>query len=891
MISTSAGGDDKFRRIFQYSTDAIAITQIATGRYLEVNDEFVRMSGYRREQIIGRTPEELGFWRACEESAEFAADLLRNGVVRNHETVVTVRGERRLTLLTSAVFIEVGGVQCTLGISRDITDLKRTRAELSRADRRLQDVLTNAPVIVAVIDTASKITLSKGAGLTALGYAQDEMVGHSLFDYLPPASSSAVHAREALAGKSQSVIENLNGRVFQVWYSPVRGRHQQIVGAMSVSTDITDRVLAEEELRRKEAYYRSLVEISADTVLAIDETNTVRFVGGDGPRTLGYSSAEIVGRSALEFVHPDNVAEQTLHLRKAFQSPGESIRSEARVFVPKGGWVPVEIMARVASGPDGNPILVATMRNIAERKQAQEELRRREEYYHSVIQASSDLIVALDRAGVVLFVGGQGLHDLGRDAADVIGRFAFDFEHPDDVAEQMRLIAWCFENPGRSMRTQVRLLATSGDWILFDFAGRAITGAGGEPQFVTTGRNFTERKRIESELAAARDAALAASRAKSDFVSSMSHEIRTPINAILGMADLLWETRLSADQSNYLATVISNGNALLELINSVLDFAKVESGQMYLERAKFDLGDLIERVREMFALRAGEKHLALATRLAPGVPAIVEGDALRLRQILINLVGNAIKFTERGEITISVAPAACPSPGGSAMLHFTVADTGIGLSADQVETVFSAFTQADSSTTRKYGGSGLGLAIVDRLATLMGGRVWVESTPSAGSKFHFTACLEPAPMDGYEPIAIVAPPTLRVLDRPLKILLADDSADNRMLVEAYLKRTPYRLEMAENGQVAYDKFVGGNIDVILMDIQMPVLDGYGAVRMIRRFEAENNLARTPIIALSASALDESVRHSIDAGCDLHVSKPVKRATLLDAIAAAVEPTH
>ncbi|MGC1341219.1 MAG: PAS domain S-box protein [Candidatus Binataceae bacterium] len=883
-----AADDDKFRRIFHYSTDAMSITRIETGRYVEVNDEFVRMSGYSREQVIGRTPEELGFWRTSAESDEFAARLLRSGVVRNHETTVVVKGGRRLTILISAVFMEVDGEQCSLGISHDISDLKRTQAQLHYADGRLQDVLTNAPVTMTVMDTEMTITLSKGAGLTALGMAQNEMVGRSIYDIVLPESSSAGHAREALAGKSQTAIEHHAGHVFEVWYSPTRDAQQRIVGAMSIATDITERVLAEQELRRKEEYYRSLIEISADTVLAIDATSTIRFVGGDGPRTLGYSSAQIVGHSALDFVHRDNAAGQAINIQTAFQNPGTSIRSEARIIVPDGSWIPVEFMARVSAGPDGNPILVATMRNIAERKRAQEELSRRDEFLRTVIDASSDLIVAVDRAGVLVFVGGQGLHDIGRHSADLLGRCAFELEHPDDVAEQKRLVGWSFDNPGEIIRTQVRLLGVSGDWIPFDFAGRVITGADRAPLLVTTGRNFTERKRIESELAAARDAALAASRAKSEFVSSMSHEIRTPMNAILGMADLLWDSELSPDQRRYLTTVVSSGNALLELINGVLDFAKVESGRMSLEHARFDLADLVAGVGEMFSVRAVEKHLQLVVRMDPAVAPIVEGDALRLRQILINLVGNAIKFTEQGAITISVAPAADSAADGSAMLEFAVADTGIGLTARELANVFSPFTQADSSTTRKYGGSGLGLAIVDRLAKLMGGRVWVESTPGAGSRFHFTAHLEPVDAPSSEPPALVAPPSTRIMDRPLKILLADDSADNRMLVEAYLKKTPYSLEMAENGKVAYDKFVAGQPDLILMDIQMPVLDGYGATRMIRRFEAQTGRAHTPVIALSASALDESIHRSLEAGCDLHVSKPVKRATLLDAIASAVE---
>jgi len=1035
-----AAPEDRFRRIFQYSTDAISIGNIESGRYLEVNDEFVRMSGYSREQVIGRTPQELGFWVDSEKSWTFVKDLLCDGVVRNHETIVTVSGGRRLTVLISAVLIEVDGQRSSLGISLDITDLKHAQQELSRADRCLREVLSNAPVIMTVMDRDGIVTLSEGAGLRSIGLAPRQLVGDSIYEIVGPDSAIANHVRAAFGGTTQVATVNFNERILEAWYSPVLNERQKITGAMSVATDITERVRAEEELRRKEAYYQSLIETSADTVLAINAAATVIFVGGKGPRDFGFLSGELVGRNAIEFVHRDNQLEQATLTREAFQNPGTIVRSEARVRGRDGSWIPVEFSGCVSEGPDGNPILVATMRNIAERKRAQEELRRREEYFRSLIEASSDFIVAIDRGGIVVFAGGRGLRDLVDEPSEVVGHTAAEFEHPDDIPEQIRMVRWSFENPGQVVRTEVRLRGRGGDWIPFEFAGRVITGADATPHLITTGRNITERKRIESELAAARDAALAASRAKSEFVSSMSHEIRTPMNAILGMADLLWETGLSAEQRRYLATVVSNGSALLELINSVLDFAKVESGRMSLERAGFDLIDLVEHVAEMFAARAHEKHLELAVRIAPGLAAAVEGDALRLRQILINLVGNAIKFTERGEVVISVAPAAESKTSDGQMIEFTVTDSGIGLSAAELAAIFEPFTQADSSTTRRYGGSGLGLAIVERLAALMGGRVWVESSTGAGSSFHFTARLG-APLSGTDaparserdrapelhgrtiliveehtvtreiltdllsgagatvlqaacaadgltllkrasadahapalilaeaaadgcaamlermrkehpdiavvmmltadtmaqtaaamnargirhyvvkpvrrrelfsaiagalapreelgcaPAAVATPapgggarqPAPRILDRPLRVLLADDSPDNRMLIEAYLKKTPYQLATAENGRVAFDKFVAAPADVILMDIQMPVLDGYGAARMIRSYETDASRARTPIIALSASALDESVSRAREAGCDLHVSKPVKRATLLNAIADAVEP--
>jgi CheY-like chemotaxis protein len=528
----------------------------------------------------------------------------------------------------------------------------------------------------------------------------------------------------------------------------------------------------------------------------------------------------------------------------------------------------------------------------------------------------------------------------------------------------------------------------------------------------------------------AKEAAESANRAKSEFLANMSHEIRTPMNAILGMAELLSETPLTRDQQKYVQIFRDAGENLLTLINDILDLSKVEAGQITLEEAPFDLGETVERTCEILGMRAGDKGLDLICHIQPDIPLDVIGDPLRLRQIITNLIGNAIKFTEAGEILLEVKAGAVSA--GQIDLVFSITDTGIGIPADKVVHIFEKFTQADTSTSRRYGGTGLGLTITRYLVELMGGRLSVRSEPGKGSVFSFSIRLprqleappraDSVPFDlrnisilvvddnatnrlivreylapgggtlaeaangeeglrlMHEATAAGTPYHLVILDhqmpgmdgmetarrikedpdlrtavlilltslqrredsentrelgfvqvlfkpvkradlreavaqalgrrkltgdlpeegegepapattaaplpqQPLRILLAEDNEDNRTLIWMYLKNTPHEMQMAENGQLALDRFINnGPFDLVFMDVQMPVMDGYTATRAIRFWEEEQGRKRTPIVALTAYALKEDIRKSFDAGCDGHVTKPLKKEIFFNAIA-------
>jgi two-component system, sensor histidine kinase and response regulator len=652
---------------------------------------------------------------------------------------------------------------------------------------------------------------------------------------------------------------------------------------VAFARDVTEVRRTQARLQEAEQSFRELIDRLEDGYFEFDLQGTFRFVNDAYCRMLGYSADELIGANYKDFAIDPVQTQRIFDAYRGVYQTGQPLKSFDVVVPAKNGSKKyVEDSVSLKRDAGGRPIgFVGIRRDCTARRIAADKLRQSEERYRNVLAQLEDGYFEVTLDGTYEYVNDAFCRIVGLRAAQLVGHSYREFF--DEPTQQFLYNAYrrVFQTGEPLKAFEYSLLANDGTRRHVEDSVTLRRDAAGAPLgFRGVRRDITVRKEVEQELAKARDAAEAASRAKSEFLANMSHEIRTPMNGIIGMTELALQTELTAYQIDCLTTVKTSAAALMTIINDILDFSKIESRKLELEAAPFSLADVIADTVRPLAVQAHNKSLELITDLPAAIPATLIGDAVRLRQVLTNLVGNAVKFTERGQVMLAVTQES--REGGRVGLRFAVSDTGIGIPPEKHAAIFEAFSQADGSTTRRFGGTGLGLAISSTLVQLMGGEIAVQSEPDRGSTFSFTLVLDTA----------VSRTTILTIERRLesvRVLIVDDNAVNRQVFEAqaiHWGMTPVAVPGGREALAALTeaKRAGQPFDLVLLDAQMPELDGF---EVAGRIAERTDLTGATIMMLTSGGQYGDASRCRELGVAAYLTKPVKQSDLFDAISLAL----
>lgn len=1074
-----------FRAILDQADDSIEVIDPVTGRFLDCNEKSFSSLGYTRQELLSLTVPDIDPIVTAPIFAQNVKQIRENGTV----TLETLH--RRKDGSTFPVEVKAHLIQFDreylLAIVRNISERKQAEEALRLSEQRYVSLLNSVSGIVWEADPATFcFTFVSIQAEQILGYPLQQWLNNPSFwpDRIHPEDRERAIAycvqqtKLGLAHDFEYRMFAADGRI--VWIRDIVTVFVEEGGSVrlrGIMVDITEQKRQNETV----VQLQHAVDHGMEGLAILNADGLYTYVNPAYAALYGYEVEELIGKSWKALYGSEQQAMIEQHHFPFFMRVGYW-RGELVGRKKTGEPFDVEVTLQQFSRGEGyKPDVICTCRDITESKRVARQERRRfsllQEHQAGLLELTrSEAIISgdprrafpaitemacrvleVERVSIWLFQEDRlaiqledlyevtsGEHSMGA----VLRASQYPCYFQALQQEEHAIAAHDANSDPRTCEFSSSYLTPLGIGAMLDapirhkgktvgvlcheylgscrtWTADEMTIAGSFSTMVTLAMEAKERAEAENSMRQAKERAEIANAAKNVFLASISHEIRTPMNAIIGMADLLWETDLAPDQRKYLRIFRRAGGSLLSLINEILDLSKVEVGHLELESTDFDLSDLVEKSIEILAMRANEKGLELACHLSPDVPCAVIGDANRLHQILINLISNAIKFTESGSVTVRIMlDPERTTPGA---IRFSISDTGIGIPPDKLDVIFESFTQADASTTRKYGGTGLGLTISRRLAELMNGRIWVESTLGEGSTFHccvqlavqscpasthnnavvnvqgvrtlvvddhatnrlilreiLTAlgaevmdvasgrdavaewrraaasarpyelvlldCRMPEmdgfqvadmirrtnppkgltivmlashhwaddiartydlELDGYlikpirksdllqaigiafgrsrgvkhpvDSVATALAPSLK--SKALRILLIEDSLDNQVLIRSYLQQTPYCLDVADHGAIGLELFKNGYYDLILMDMQMPVMDGYEATKAIRAWEYEHDLPPTQVVALTALARKEDGVEIREAGCNAHMTKPIKKDTLLEVLRA------
>ena len=734
------------------------------------------------------------------------------------------------------------------------------------------------------------------AGIVSRQRASDEILSR-IRSLLDPSPRSSGQMNGTTRSIEQLKIEDQYQQSDLI--DALRAACEDIVGLQDRYEDeLAHRRKVEQALMESEAFYQSLVETLPLAMLRKDLSGRFTFANRLLCEAFKRPPEAIIGHSDYDFF-PRELAEKYRSDDRFVLEQKTTFETTEEFQTPTGERRYTHVVKSPVYDSAGNLVgIQGIFSDVTEKERAEREVVQTQARLQAVLDAATQVsIISTDVQGAITLFNTGAERMLGYTMEEMLGKSPAVFHLPSEVEARGEELSREFGRPIQGFDVFVER-ARRGDheereWTYVRKDGSHIRVAlsvtskhdhvGNLKGFLGIAVDITTRHLAESELLKAKDAAESANRAKSDFLANMSHEIRTPLNAIIGMTELVRDTELDATQREYLSMVQESGESLLAVINDILDFSKIEAGKLSLERIPFNLRELLGDTMKSLALRAHRKRLELACHVATVVPENVEGDPHRLRQIIVNLVGNAIKFTEQGEVVLDVEIE--ESTPDELVLHFRVTDTGIGISADQLHTIFAAFEQADTSTTRRYGGTGLGLAISSRLLELMQGRVWVESELGRGSTFHFLVRFGVASQDAETDASKIYPPMLQ----GLRVLVVDDNATNRRILFEILNNWQMRPTTVAGVAEAMSELqrmadAGNPYELVLTDASMPDTDGFS---LASRIQKNRVLCRSMVMMLTSGDRPGDIKRCHDLGIAAYLVKPIKQSELLDAILVAI----